>query len=95
MHYAILARVSYIGSKQHHPKKQIHWDREKSTDDLDALMRHLMENGMYDIDGVRHTAKIALESFSTLTKMLEEDNVRDEQWHKPDFYIAKDYHTIK
>ena len=34
-----VARVSYIGSKQHHPEKEIHWDRDKSQDDLDALMR--------------------------------------------------------
>jgi hypothetical protein len=46
-----VARVSYIGSKQHHPDEDIHWDREKSKDDLDALMRHLMENGMHDIEG--------------------------------------------
>ena len=59
-----VARVSYIGSKQHHPDKEIHWDREKSSDDLDALMRHLMENGMHDIDGVRHSAKLAWRSLS-------------------------------
>ena len=29
-----VARVSYIGSKQHHPDEDIHWDREKSRDDL-------------------------------------------------------------
>ena len=74
-----VARVSYIGSKQHHPDKEIHWDREKSKDDLDALMRHLMENGMYDIDGVRHTAKIAWIALAHLQKEIEGD--RDEQWH--------------
>lgn len=52
-----VARVSYIGSKQHHPEEEIHWDRDKSKDDLDALMRHLMENGMHDIDGVEEQVK--------------------------------------
>ena len=72
-----VARVSYIGSKQHHPEKDIHWDREKSSDDLDALMRHLMENGMYDIDGVRHSAKIAWRSLAHLQKEIEGDKVHE------------------
>ena len=38
-----VARVSYIGSKQHHPDKGVHWDKSKSQDELDALMRHLFE----------------------------------------------------
>jgi hypothetical protein len=76
-----VARVSYIGSKQHHPDEDIHWDRDKSTDDLDALMRHLMENGMHDIDGVRHSAKVAWRALAHLQKEIEGDNVRDEQWH--------------
>jgi hypothetical protein len=68
-----VARVSYIGSKQHHPDEDIHWDREKSSDDLDALMRHLMENGMHDIDGVRHSAKIAWRALAHLQKEIEGD----------------------
>ena len=68
-----VARVSYIGSKQHHPDKEIHWDREKSKDDLDALMRHLMENGMHDIDGVRHSAKVAWRALAHLQKEIEGD----------------------
>ena len=78
-----VARVSYIGSKQHHPDKDIHWDREKSTDDLDALMRHLMENGMHDIDGVRHSAKIAWRALAHLQKEIEGDksDARTEQWY--------------
>ena len=72
-----VARVSYIGSKQHHPDEDIHWDREKSSDDLDALMRHLMENGMHDIDGVRHSAKIAWRSLAHLQKEIEGDKFEE------------------
>jgi len=75
-----VARVSYIGSKQHHPDEDIHWDREKSSDDLDALMRHLMENGMHDIDGVRHSAKIAWRALAHLQKEIEGDSLRSEEW---------------
>ena len=70
-------------AKQHHPDKEIHWDREKSSDDLDALMRHLMENGMHDIDGVRHSAKIAWRALAHLQKEIEGDktDARTEQWY--------------
>ena len=43
-----IARVSLAGNKQHHPDKPLHWDREKSTDDFDALSRHLIDAGTID-----------------------------------------------
>jgi hypothetical protein len=62
---------------------EVAWDREKSKDDLDALMRHLMENGMHDIDGVRHSAKIAWRALAHLQKEIEGDktDARTEQWY--------------
>lgn len=38
-----VAKVSYRGNEQHHPGAPLHWDKSKSTDELDALMRHLLE----------------------------------------------------
>jgi hypothetical protein len=61
---AEVSRVSYIGNQQHHPDKPLHWDRAKSTDELDALTRHLFQAGETDTDGMRHSAKSSLESFS-------------------------------
>ena len=40
---ALVARCSYEGNKQHHQDKPLHWDRTKSSDELDALMRHIAE----------------------------------------------------
>ena len=37
----------------------MHWDRAKSTDELDALARHLIDAGKLDDDGQRHSAKVA------------------------------------
>ena len=48
---------------------------------VNSAMRHLMENGMHDIDGVRHSAKIAWRALAHLQKEIEEDTVRDEQWN--------------
>jgi len=40
---ALIARVSWDGSKQHHPDKPMHWDKNKSTDHIDCAFRHAME----------------------------------------------------
>ena len=74
-------RVSLIGNQQHHPDKPLHWDRNKSTDELDALARHLVEAGKIDSDGVRHSAKVAWRALANLQKELENSNKRDEQWY--------------
>tara|TARA_R110002020_G_scaffold147537_1_gene322985 strand:- start:900 stop:1187 length:288 start_codon:yes stop_codon:yes gene_type:complete len=68
---AEVAKVSYMGNKQHHPDKPLHWDRNKSSDELDALTRHLMEAGKIDADGMRHSAKIAWRALANLEKELE------------------------
>ena len=38
-----VTKRSMEGNLQHHPDKPLFWDKSKSTDELDALMRHLME----------------------------------------------------
>ena len=40
---AAVAQLSYEGNEQHNPGTEIHWDRSKSGDELDALMRHIVE----------------------------------------------------
>ena len=76
LHYfpdAILevARCSWVGNEQHNPGQPLHWDRAKSTDEADALVRHLMRAGEMDSDGVRHTAKVAWRALALLQKELE------------------------
>jgi len=70
-----VARVSLAGNQQHHPDKPLHWDRSKSTDDYDALTRHLMEAGKIDADGIRHTAKVAWRALACLQKELEKEKL--------------------
>jgi len=72
-----IARVSLAGNEQHHPNKPLHWDRNKSTDDLDALTRHLIDAGTIDDDGIRHTAKVAWRALACLQKELESDKKYD------------------
>lgn len=66
-----VARCSYLGNEQHHPGEPLHWDRSKSTDEADALVRHLMAAGTLDTDGIPHTAKVAWRALALLQKELE------------------------
>tara|TARA_Y100000004_G_scaffold35559_3_gene38128 strand:+ start:3721 stop:4002 length:282 start_codon:yes stop_codon:yes gene_type:complete len=38
-----VTKLSCKGSKQHHTNNKVYWDKSKSQDELDALMRHLLE----------------------------------------------------
>lgn len=66
-----VARCSWIGNEQHHPGEPLWWDRAKSTDEADALVRHLLDAGTVDADGIRHTAKVAWRALALLQKELE------------------------
>jgi hypothetical protein len=52
-----VARLSCIGNQQHNPGEKLHWAREKSSDQEDTMLRHFMEKGTVDTDGVRHIIK--------------------------------------
>lgn len=66
-----VAHCSWVGNEQHNPGRELHWDRSKSTDEADALMRHLLEAGTVDSDGVAHSAKLAWRSLALLQKEIE------------------------
>ena len=68
-----IAHVSYVGNEQHNPGTPLHWDRAKSTDEADALMRHFVERGTLDTDGVRHSAKMAWRALALLQKEIESE----------------------
>lgn len=40
---AAVAHHSYVGNEKHNPGQPLHWARGKSSDEADALLRHLME----------------------------------------------------
>ena len=63
-----VAKTSWMGNQQHHPDKTLHWDRSKSTDELDALTRHLFQSGTIDVDGIKHSAKVSWRALANLQK---------------------------
>lgn len=71
-----VALVSYLGNKQHN-LGPLHWDRTKSTDEADALIRHFMQRGTVDTDGALHSAKMAWRALALLQKELESRKDKD------------------
>ena len=68
-----VAKVSLAGNKQH-GIDGLKWDRSKSTDEPDALMRHLIDHAkgeVFDTDGERHLAKVCWRALAFLEKELE------------------------
>ena len=68
-----VAYCSFIGNEQHHAGEDLHWDKSKSTDEADALGRHLLQRGTNDTDGVRHSAKVAWRALALLQHEIESE----------------------
>lgn len=68
---AEVAKVSFAGNEQHNKGQKLHWAREKSTDQEDTLIRHLMEAGTRDTDGQRHSAKMVWRALAILQLEIE------------------------
>ena len=69
-----VAELSRIGNEQHNPGQPLHWARAKSPDFPDTIMRHLIDRGTVDTDGVRHSTKTAWRALALLQTELEEAN---------------------
>jgi hypothetical protein len=70
---AAIAEVSKKGNDQHNPGQPMHWSRGKSNDHADCILRHLIDAGTMDGDGVRHTAKVAWRALALLQEELERE----------------------
>src|SRR6266851_4879248 len=61
-----IAKVSYAGNEQHNKGMPLHWSRGKSADHSDTMLRHFVERGTIDTDGLRHSAKMAWRALAIL-----------------------------
>jgi hypothetical protein len=68
-----VSKASKAGNDQHHPDKPLHWDKAKSNDNEDALVRHLIDHSVnpVDDDGVLHLTKVAWRALASLQIFLE------------------------
>lgn len=69
-----IADVSKRGNDQHNPGQPLHWARSKSTDEADTMIRHFLQRGSWDADGVRHSAKMAWRALALLQKEIEAES---------------------
>jgi len=70
---ADVARLSKIGNDQHNPGEPLYHARGKSTDHADTILRHLLDAGTIDTDGVRHSTKVAWRALALLQEELERE----------------------
>lgn len=70
---AAVAAVSKAGNDQHNPGQPMHHSRNKSSDHADCILRHLIDAGTVDSDGMRHTAKVAWRALALLQEELERE----------------------
>lgn len=70
-----VSKCSLAGQKQHNQGNDLYWDKSKSTDNEDALVRHLIDHGIdpMDDDGVLHLAKVAWRALASLEIYLENE----------------------
>jgi len=71
---AAVAAVSQRGNDQHNPGQPLHWAREKSTDQLDATARHLIDVALGDDVGdlsILELAQVAWRVMAELQLRLE------------------------
>lgn len=69
-----VAHTSWVGNEQHNSGEPLHWAREKSTDQLDAALRHIMDHisgEVIDDDGAYHLAKAAWRILAELQLVIE------------------------
>ena len=71
-----ISKASCAGQIQHNPDKPLHWDRSKSGDELDAMMRHLLDHAsgeIFDECGTRHIVKCGWRILAFIQKTMESE----------------------
>ena len=69
-----VSEVSRIGNDQHNPGQPLHWNKAKSMNQYDTLLRHLLDHRAgkrRDTDGARHLAKAAWRALAALQLDIE------------------------
>lgn len=70
---AYVSTISKIGNEQHNPGEDLHWDRNKSKDHLNKIVRHAVDAGKKDARGVRHSGRLAWRALANLQEELERE----------------------
>ena len=68
---AAIARHSKLAGDKHHPGEPLHWERAKSTDHRNKILRHLVDSGKKDAEGNLHSVGLAWRALALLQEELE------------------------
>jgi len=85
-----VAALSKVGNDQHNPGQPLHWAKEKSGDELDALMRHLIDDASgvpVDADGIEHAVKVAWRAMANLQRLCDARKAALEVTDEPAFRV--------
>jgi hypothetical protein len=69
-----VAEVSRVGNEQHHPGGPLYWEKDKSADHEDCLLRHYVDHKRgrpADTDGSLHLAKSVWRSLASVQTSYE------------------------
>ena len=66
-----VSNLSWQGNNQHNPGQPLHWARDKSKDQADTMIRHFLQRGIIDTDGVPHTVKMVWRALAILQLEIE------------------------
>jgi len=68
---AAVARVSFKGNEKHNKGEPLHWARDKSTDQEDCIVRHMLNPYELDEDGELHIVHVAWRALAAAQLALE------------------------
>ena len=73
---ALVAYLSRVANDQHNPGERMHWAKEKSQDELDSLMNHVLDIGSkgelsQDADGVLDAIKVGWRGMANLQRLAD------------------------
>ncbi len=69
-----VANHSLVANDKHNPGAELHWDKSKSADELDSLVRHIIDlkNGHdYDDNGLHVEVAIAWRGLANLQRKID------------------------
>lgn len=66
-----VAKLSQVGNDKHNPGQPLHWSRNLSNDHPDCLMRHFVDRGKKDTNGIKHSAEVAWRALAILQLEIE------------------------
>lgn len=75
----LVSRLSRIGNDKHNPGQPLHWAKEKSGDEADALMRHLLDHlrgepidrDVEELGALAHLTQVAWRALAMLQRACD------------------------